>query len=257
MSKNIVYQVFFNANGVGKPNPHYPAEGIPDWVNYSHKYFEKYAEMHGADYRFFRDRFVKSSSNYFEKARTWIDPFFDQYDKVLYVDVDVMPKNMLANIFDIDVKDIAGWPEWRHPDLKVKINYSPGNPMLQRYKDFGAPMTPAKTNNSGVRMLNTGVLLWTREARLKARELFDDHEKWFHHKNPALTPGLRGVGHSSHCLDQVYLNAMCNKYNFDVLELGLEWNRLPTKDENRPCNFAHYVGDYRFDIPDMFEDISK
>jgi len=253
--KNAIYQVFFNANGVGKPNPHYPESGIPDWVVYSYRYFKYYAIKHGVDYHFFRDRFVNSSSNYFEKARTWLDPFFDQYDNVLYVDVDVMPKRMDNNIFDIDVIDIAGWPEWRHPDLKVNINYSATGPMLQRYKDFGAPMIAPTTARSDVRMINTGVLLWSKEARLKAREKFDDHEKWFHHKNAALTPGLKGVGHSSHCLDQVYLNAMLNKYEFDVLELPIEWNRLPTKLEDRECNFAHYVGDYRFDIPTIFKDI--
>jgi hypothetical protein len=48
---------------------------------------------------------------------------------------------------------------------------------------------------------------------------------------------------------------MLNKFNFKVTELPLEWNRLPTKDENHPCNFAHYVGDYRFKIPEYFKDI--
>ncbi len=104
-------------------------------------------------------------------------------------------------------------------------------------------------------MINSGVVLWSHQARLKARDQFADHEKWFHHNNPLLTPGLKNVGHSSFCLDQPFLNAMWNKSNFDVLELGIEWNRFPTHDENRNCNFAHYVGNHRLEIPNMFKEI--
>ena len=180
---------------------------------------------------------------------------FDKYDKVLYVDVDVMPKNMDANIFDIDVEDIAGWPEWRHPDLKVKVTWSASGALRQRFADFEAPIIPSSSTKSEIRMINSGVVLWSHQARLKAREQFNDHEKWFHHKNALLTPGLGDVGHSSHCLDQPFMNAMWNKFNFNVLELGIEWNRFPTRDENRKCNFAHYVGEHRLEIPSIFEEI--
>lgn len=253
--KNAIFQYFLNFNGVGKQGHHYPEEGIPDWALRSVNYFEKYAEKHGADHHFFRDRFINATSNFFEVTRIYMDPIFDQYDKVLYLDVDVMPKNMDANVFDLDVVDIAGWPEWRHPDISVPVNWSATAALSQRFKDFGAPLLPAKTNSSGVRMINSGVMLWSRDARLKARELFVNHEEWFNHKNALLDPKWTSAGHSSHCLDQPFMNAMWSKHNFDVMELGIEWNRFPTKDENRPCNFAHYVGDYRFNIPKQFPEL--
>jgi len=249
--KNAIFQYFLNFNGVGKQGHHYPKEGMPEWAERSVNYFTHYAKKHGADYFFFTDRFVNATSNFFEVTRLYKDPIFDQYDKVLYCDVDVMPKNMEANIFDVDVINVAGWPEYRHPDINVSVNWSAGQ-VSGRFRDFGVPVIRPKTHNGDLRMINSGVMLWSNQARLKARENFIDHEIWFNHKNALLDSRWTGFGHSSHCLDQPFLNAMWNKNNFDVKELGIEWNRFPTKDENRPCNFAHYVGDYRFNIPKWF-----
>ena len=43
-----------------------------------------------------------------------------------------------------------------------------------------------------------------------------------------------------------------NKYNFDVKELGIEWNRTPTRDEDYPCNFAHYTGNNKKKIIELY-----
>jgi hypothetical protein len=250
--KNAIFQYFLNFNGVGKQGHHYPTEGIPDWAELSVHHFQEYANKHNADHFFLRDRFVNATSNFFEVTRIFKDPIFDDYDTVLYLDVDVIPKNKNANIFEVPFGDVAGWPEHRHPDVAVSINWERTPAIVQRFADFGAEAPTPKTVPASLRMINSGVMLWSREARLKARELFDDHEKWFHHKNALLDPKWTSAGHSSHCLDQPYLNAMWSKFNFDVTELDIVWNRFPTKNENRPCNFAHYVGDYRFNIPKWF-----
>lgn len=255
--KNAIFQYYLSHNGVGKHGAEYPDE-TPDWAQRSVSYFSKYAENHGADYHFSTDSFVNASDNHFEAIRTYKDPLFDQYDKVLFLDVDVMPHNMDANIFDVDVVDIAGWSEWRHPDLAVSVNYrSAAAAIHKRYTAFGAPMVNSSRHPSDIRMLNTGVLLWSKQGRLKARESFDDHEKWFNYQNPILDPTLdsKVVGHSSLCLDQVYLNAMLNKFKFNVTELPMEWNRLPTKDENRTCNFAHYLGQFRPNLVKNFKEL--
>jgi lipopolysaccharide biosynthesis glycosyltransferase len=253
--KNAIFQYFLDYNGVGKCKHYRDEVGLPEWGQYSVSYFEKYAEMHGADHFFLTDRFVESTSNYFEITRVFKDPMFDEYDKVLYLDIDVMPKTMYASIFDIDVTDIAGVPEWKHPEYIGTPKWSARGPLAQRFRDFGTKIVPSESTPAEVRMINTGVVLWSREARLKARELFDDHEKWFHHKNALLDPKLNSkiVGHSSQCLDQPYLNAMWNKYNFDVKELDNIWNRFPTKDEDHFCHFAHYTQDSRYKIPEIFK----
>lgn len=250
---NVIFQYYLNFNGVGKQGMHYPTEGIPKWVFISSIKFREYAEKHNATHVMGLDRYVKSTSNFFEVTRLFRDPYFDQFDNLLYVDCDVIPKNMGANIFDVPFGDVMGWPEWRHPELAVKVNWNNESAVRQRFADFGAPLVKPKSIDAPYRMINSGVMLWSKEARLKARDRFIDHEKWFHHKNALLDPKWKGSGHSSHCLDQPYFNAMWNKFDFDVTECGPEWNRFPMKNENFPCNFAHYVGDYRYDIEKMYD----
>ena len=137
-------------------------------------------------------------------------------------------------------------------DFSVDINWNATSALQQRFKDFGSTLVNAKTHQ-GIRMINSGVMLWSKKARLMARENFIDHEKWFHHKNALLDSRWTSAGHSSHCLDQPYMNAMWNKFGFKVLELNRKWNRFPTHNENIDCNFAHYVGDHRFNICKRFE----
>ena len=257
MKKHAIFQYYLGYDGVGKQGKWFDSPDAPDWAQYSIEYFKQYAAKHDADYYFSTERTV-NTENHFEHMRVCYDPLFEQYDKVLYVDVDVMPKNMEANIFDVDVVDLAGWPEWRHPDLDVQPNWHkiPAS-LTQRFADFGAQMVKPKTINAPVRIINTGVLLWSQQGRKKARE-FDKPDKWFRHKNPVLDQSIshKVVGHSSNCLDQTYLNAMLNKFKIDVTELPIEWNRFPTKNENRACNFAHYVGPHRRNIPTIFEELS-
>ena len=252
--KNAVFQYFLNFNGVGKQGHHYPTEGTPEWALRSSQYFRKYAETHDADYYYFTDRYINATSNFFEVTRIYQDPMFDQYDKVLYTDVDVMPKDMSKNIFDIPVYDVAGWPEHRHPDINVSVNWSAGQ-VAGRFADFGVPVVRPYSFMGDLRMCNSGVMVWTRRARLKAREKFMDHEEWFNHKNALLDPKWTKFSHSSHCLDQPFINAMWNKHNFDVTELPIEWNRFPCHQESRHCYFAHYVGDSRLKIPEMFPEL--
>ena len=85
-------------------------------------------------------------------------------------------------------------------------------------------------------MINTGVLVWSKSARLHAREKFTNHEEWFGYKNSVLDRSLsyNDVGHSSHCLDQPYLNAMATREHFDVVELDIKWKHFPTKDLAEP-----------------------
>ena len=255
--KNVIVQYYLNYNNVGKQKNHYPTEGMPDWVKISSECMKKYADKVGADYFFFTDRQINSTSNYFEVTRFYKDKMFDEYDKLLYCDVDVLPKNMESNIFEeVDLVDIAGWCEVRMPQICVPINWSPSQGLHNRFAYFGSKLVESKRNQGQIRMLNSGVLLWSKRARIKARENFIDHEKWFHYNNALLDSSLPPtVGHSSHCLDQPYLNAMFTAHGFDVNEIDMKWNRFPCHDENYPCTFAHYVQDYRFNIPEIAKGI--
>lgn len=254
--KNAIFQYYLNFNGVGKPhlNDLYP-ENMPEWARRSSEYFKAYADKHDADYIFGNERFVESSSNYFEATRIFKDPMFDDYDMVLYADVDVMVKDMKKNVFKQKVKHIAGWPEWKHPDLSSSPKWAMEPALINRFAHFGSKLVRPETVINPIRMINSGLVLWTKEARLFARENFDDHEKWFKYKNSVLDPSVKNAGHSSHCLDQPYFNAMWTKFDMDVKELDHIWNRLPAKDENMYCVFAHYTGDSRYKIPELFPEL--
>ena len=246
--KNVIFQYCIPFNGSGlknKEGAYYTNAGPNSWVKKSTELFRQYAEKHNAKHIFLQDRFVNASSDYFEAIRLFKDPQFDKYDKMLFVDVDVIPVNSNVNIFDIDVVDVAGWPEHHFDGIEVKIRWKDQQlQMKKRFQAFGTDIVDS-TIAGGMRMINSGVMLWSKDARLRARQLFDDHEAWYNYQNCILDRKWKSSGPRTHCLDQPYFNAMFNKYDYNILELKKEWNRFPTKDDNMPCNFAHYVGKYK------------
>ena len=236
--KNCIFQFYISKD---KNNP-----GVTPWVSKSINSFIKYANKHGVDYFFLPYPFTKELNNWhyqlwFEKIRIYKDTMFDKYDKVLYVDTDVIVKNIENNIFDIDVIDVAGHPERYsealYPNPYWNDLFEDAHRKVRTH--FGGHCGKAKTVDR-FRMINTGVLIWTKQARLKAREKFIDPQLWideiFKHKlnHPQIEIG-----------DQSCFNTMFELHNFDVVELGFEWNRYPTIDDNYPCNFAHYTSGSR------------
>jgi len=62
--------------------------------------------------------------------------------------------------------------------------------------------------------LNGGVVLWSKEGRLKARERFGGMEEIVRYRNTLKMN------------EQPYLNLMLNKHNLEVTEISNEWNRM-------------------------------
>src|SRR5882672_2044948 len=98
--KTLVYQYYISQVKDGTP---------PEWVNISVRKFKEYAKKHGSEYIF--ETHPRYSSFYFEHLYLIYKDYFQQFDKILYVDVDVIPENLEENIFDIPFKDIAAVPE--------------------------------------------------------------------------------------------------------------------------------------------------
>ena len=257
--KNAIIQLYIPFNGVGKDilKSHYPKE-LPDWVECSVESVQRYANnLYNVGTHFYREKFVKSSSNFFDKLRVYLDPSLDEYDQILYLDCDILVKNKFKNIFE-EIKrpyDVAAVPEFPHDIYAVPVNWNRSPPLESRFANFKAPMVKPKSIKADYRMFNSGVMLWSKEGRIKARQNFIDHELWFNYKNPLLDSSLKNVGHSSHCLDQPFFNAMFNRFEFRAEELGIYWNRFPCKEESTPCGFAHYVQDYRFKMPSIWNKI--
>jgi hypothetical protein len=257
--KNAIIQYYIPFNGIGKKSKLeykyqlYP-EKIPEWAEISSKKFKEYAKENDADYFLFQDKFIDCEELHFQALRLYLDPILDSYDKILYCDIDVVPKNMKENIFNLDVEDVAGWSETKSGNYKVPINWQGQSHFFnQRCNFFDSKAVYLK--NGMLRMINSGVMVWTKKARLFARENFIHPNDWWNYKNPILNKKLTlaQVGHSSLCLDQPFFNAMINKFDMKVKLLEEKWNRFPTKNESYECNFAHYVSDYRYDIPKIFK----
>ena len=157
---NLVYQT-------------YVTEGeTPKFAKISSKAFEDYAKLHEAEYRF-NDKLTfetdLKTQPYFERYRIIYDESFDVYDNILYVDSDVYPHDMSANIFEIENTGIACMPERDEP----RKNWTPGF-NKEAINDFWGHynLEPEFFEDGQVRWYNTGVLLVTREMRKTMREMF-------------------------------------------------------------------------------------
>jgi hypothetical protein len=223
--------------------------------------FEKYAEHVGADHFYSDERvFTKghgcSQSIMFECLRVIYDPMFDQYDNVLFVDTDIVV-NTEENIFDIFEGDVMGVLEtdiitdhgggyggW---DSKPEVF----DEYYRKYLANDCPIVPALPPNrpSKLTVLNTGVVMWSREARLRAREVFDDWQDWCYGEPKV---------HVSVSNDQPFISAQLMKHDFDLQTIDQTWNDSPHyKPYNKffdVAKFCHYTGgEWKIDMIEHWE----
>ena len=114
--KNIIYQYW---KGDLKPG-----------VVYSTELIKKYAEKIGAEYRFDHNKIIAgkvcSIPIYYEPANPLVDPYFDDYDNVALIDIDVFPvENLNENLFDqLDGEDVGICTEPDQPFFRSTMNVS-------------------------------------------------------------------------------------------------------------------------------------
>ena len=212
--------------------------------------FQIYADLLGCDYLFSAEQVVTEGhssflSYFFEVLRVVYDESFDEYDKVLFLDTDIVC-NTTESIFDVAEADVVGVYEsdivtengggyagWDRDAEKFRI-------LSNKFSRFGAPVLPALPPHlpSKCTMMNTGVMVWTRDARLKARECFDDWVPWMEDdiENPAWLAN-----------DQPFLNAQFSKHDFHIQGIDQTWNDTPThyrepEVTGMKSNFLHYTG---------------
>jgi len=231
---------------------YYIGKELPEWARMSSQLFQKYAEKYDADYEFKTD-FEYCDNHYFENLKVlYLDKYL-KYNKVLYVDVDVIPENMSENIFDVQIEEVGMVPEYRHQDMDAPPLFSTSN-FENLYKlsakSFHVPICKPKTVNSNYLMMNSGVILWSREGRKSAREKFMDWKIW--HKN------LKKINQQI-CLDQPFTNGQVTKH-LKYTELPLKWNHFPRFRfyEGRvpkDINFIHYTGGKKKMIKELHGDL--
>ena len=79
---------------------------VPFYARESSKAIQAYAEMAGAEYRFDDNppKLKVPNAAYLNCFRPLLDKSFHKYEKVLFLDMDIFPReNIKANIFDLEV----------------------------------------------------------------------------------------------------------------------------------------------------------
>ena len=212
--------------------------------------FEKYAKKIGAEHIYSDERVATkghecSTSLLHECARVWLDPMFDQYDNLLFVDTDIVV-NTEENIFDVMESGAEVYGVLESDFVTANgSGYNAWDGDEENYKNFcrkfemhDCPIVPAMPPNrpSKLTIMNTGVVLWTKEARLRARELFMSWEDWCY----------TGDFHMSVLNDQPYISAQLMKHEFDVETIDTTWNDSPhyatVSEFFEKARFCHYTG---------------
>ena len=248
MSKNVIFQYMITSKEVDKRG------GIKGWdgtrsslyeevAKISRESFEKYAERIDATHIYSNRRVATeghgcSTSLLHECARVWLDPIFDEYDNLLFADTDIVV-NTDENIFDLmesgaDVYGVlesdfvtasgGGYNSWDGPG-DTYDNF------CRKFSLHDCPIVPVMPPNrpSKITIMNTGVVLWTKEARLRARELFLPWEEWCY----------TGDFHMSIMNDQPYISAQLMKHDFDIETIDQTWNDSPTTQPKRSFSRRH------------------
>ena len=255
MSKNAIFQYMIVSDVVDARGDIKGWDGsrsslYKEVANISRKSFEHYAKHIDADHIYSDERVATkghecSTSLLHECARIWLDPMFDQYDDVLFVDTDIVV-NTKENIFDhtqsgAEVYGVlesdfltangGGYNSWDYKESTFR-DFS------RKFEMHDCPIVPVMPPNrpSKIMIMNTGVVIWTKEARLRAREMFDKWEDWCY----------TGDFHMSVMNDQPYISAQLMKHDFDVETIDQTWNDSPhyeTEDKFfEVAKFCHYTG---------------
>ena len=212
--------------------------------------FRIYADKIGCKHQYSKKQvFTKGKTGttvlLFECLRMIYDPIYDKYDKVAFIDSDIIC-NTEENIFDVSDAEVygvleseirtskgGGYNTWDYSSKIKKL-------LFKKYKRNGIPCVPTTPPliESCVATFNTGVMVWTKEARLKAREKFDDWNAYMEdgdkHKDPFWLNN-----------DQPFISGQIMKHGLDWESIPQTWNDTPTHypdDQGYDANFLHYTG---------------
>ena len=242
---NLVFQYYmpYEAN-----DAHLGGVEIPSWAKAGSKSAKQYAEQCGAEYMLNHDRYFKHLDPRLDALKVIYDPQYDKYDKILSVDLDMLFKTT-ENIFDIPIGDVAmvhelgihvsagGWMK--------RIMESPGHErgiIAYGKKLFGADWMFPKSKlypDEKFRYMNGGMQLWSKEGRLKARDLFTSVDHYYMH---------------TRYTEQMYLNLQLSNPTFEVTELDWTWNSLATRQwppEKPQGKIQHFINASKFKMPEL------
>ena len=242
---NLVFQYYMPYEA---DDTHLGGVEMPDWAKAGSKSAKQYADNCNAEYMLSHDRYFKHLDPRLDALRIIYDPFFDKYDKILSIDLDILLKTK-ENIFNIEIGDIAmvhelgihvsagGWIK--------RVMESPGHErgiIAYGKKLFGKDWMFPKSQlypKEKYRYLNGGVQLWSKEGRLKARENFTSVDYYYMH---------------TRYTEQMYINLQLSNPKFNVTELDWTWNSLATRQwppEKSQGKFQHFINASKIKMPEL------
>lgn len=197
---------------------------VPRQAQYSASRMKEYADEIGVDHLFYDnpkfdliERDLGLFTPHFACFIPIYDESFDKYDDIAFIDADVFPVDGLTdNIFDDFNGEIGIVPE----SFTTEQPFSYHNPEWEMWRRFLADNYDTDIplrNNGDVRVLNSGVVLYSKEARIKARSVWMDFKEYYEVM-------MRNNMPRFFACDQTYLHFMIYKHDFDVQFLDDKWN---------------------------------
>lgn len=240
--RNLVYQYYipYEANDADMGG-----EIMPEWAKAGSRSAKAYANATGAEYLLSHERYFPHLDPRLESIRLFCAPFFDQFDKILLLDLDMLIATH-ENLFEKDIGDVAMVHElgvhekqggWMNRVMNSKLSergiIAYGKHLFGQ--DWAFPKSSLYPNEK-FRYMNGGLQLWSKEGRQKAREHFTSIDHYVLH---------------TRYTEQMYINLQLSQPQFDVTELDTSWNRLPYQWKNRQPDgkINHFFARLKYQMP--------
>jgi len=220
MKKTLFFQTFVvHDNGFTKYNKLYED---------SKKSIRDLAFQTGSDYLFTDDPYIDADKyGYFrgdtyEKLRPLYDDRFLEYDKIIYLDTDIIPGDGASEILQIPV-DNLGIALMPVKDKRTRES------VIKCHRAYGGQLPPMDDNGE-VLWYNSGVMIWSQKGLREARK------KFVHVSEHKVTNHYTAFG------DETFWNNNIQASGMHVDILDPTWNFEVNPDSPLEARFYHYSG---------------
>jgi lipopolysaccharide biosynthesis glycosyltransferase len=227
--KNLVYQYWLGIPGVA--------------VEHGVHNMEQYAKRIGAEYQFKRNPTWANQytdiPQYYNAFEVIWNPVFEEYDNILFADTDIFAvQDLSESIFDQDIADIGVCREEHKEISRSKgegLFTSKHDKLWNSYLKNKYKVDMPLNDNGDMKIFNSGVVVYTRKGREKARKRFVKFREYTDLMAATSLPRF-------YRLDQNYLHANMIIADMDITEMYNGWNTQ-----------IHYTGDAKQDPRPIFD----
>jgi lipopolysaccharide biosynthesis glycosyltransferase len=190
---------------------------------------KEYSDRIGVDHLYehnpkFQTNLGAYSPHYGSFKPIFTESFYD-YDYVLFTDTDVVPVNNLEeNIFEEFAEtnaELGICEEWNAPEIRLKhtiagINNANDEKWVRMIEENFQVEMP-RTNNGLPRIYNSGVVVYSNDGMLKAKNNFIDFSKYISMVKSINLPAF-------YTCDQPYLHSMLEASKLNWITMDYKWN---------------------------------